>query len=81
MCFLPCRQLYTDRRIAAHLHVSLIVSPFRKLRATLLPAQPLFDLRRRLLNREIDGGVIHRHAALNHHLPEIAIADAKASVP
>lgn len=46
-----------------------------------MPAQPLFDLRRVLLNPAIDCGVIDAHAALDHHLLEVAVADPIATVP
>ena len=44
---------------AANLHVRLIDQPARRLRATPLPAQPLFDLRRVLLNPTVDRAVIN----------------------
>ncbi len=49
---------------AAHFDVSLIDPPARRARATPLPAQPLFDLRRVPLNPAIDRGMIYGHAAL-----------------
>jgi hypothetical protein len=55
--------------------------PARRLRATPLPAQSLFDLRRVLLNPTVDCGVIHGHTALAHPLFEITVADSIAAIP
>ena len=59
----------------ANLHVSLVDPPARRLRTTPLPAQPLFDLRRVLLNPTVDRGVVDAHAALAHDLLKITVAD------
>ena len=65
---------------AAHFHVRFIDPPPRRPRTAPLPAQPLLDLRRVLLNPPVDRGVIHTCAALAHHLFEITIANAIAAV-
>src|SRR5215471_20610370 len=46
-----------------------------------MPAQPLLDLGRIPLDPPVDRRVIDRHAALGHHLLEIAIAYAVAAIP
>jgi hypothetical protein len=65
----------------ANLDVGLIDPPTRRLRATPLPAQSLFDLRRVLLTPTIDRGVINAHAVFAHHLFEITVAYPVAAVP
>jgi hypothetical protein len=66
---------------SANLHISLIDPSARRSRATPLPAQPLFDLRRVILNPTVDRGMIDAHAVLAHHLLEITIADPIPAVP
>jgi len=81
-CFaVSCRQeIDTDRvstpvkrpaqisPFAANLHVSLIDAPVRRSRATRLPAQPIFDLRRVApQNPTVGRGMTNEHAALVQH--------------
>ena len=67
--------------LASDLHVRLVDAPAGRARPTPLPAEPLLDLGRILLNPAVDRRVVDRDTALAHHLLEIAIVHAIAAVP
>ena len=46
-----------------------------------MPTQAPFDFRRVGLDPAIDGGVVHRNAALFQHFLEVTVADAVSAVP
>ena len=46
-----------------------------------MPAQAPFDFRRAGLHPAIDGGVVHRNAALFQHFLEVTVADTISAIP
>jgi hypothetical protein len=46
-----------------------------------MPAQAPFDFRRVGLHPAMDGGVVHRDAALFQHFLEVTVADSVSAVP
>ncbi len=46
-----------------------------------MPPQAPFDFRRAGLHPAIDGGVVHRNAALFQHFLEVTVADAIPAIP
>ena len=76
VALLPSRQV-TRRQVRAG---RLIASSFAE-SGFRLPAQPLLRLGRIFLDPSVNGLVIDRHAALGHHLLEVAVAYAVAAIP
>ena len=64
------------------LDVRFVHAPrWRKAATATMPAQAPFDFRRVGLHPAIDGGVVHRNAALFQQFLEVTVADAVSAVP
>ena len=75
VCAIKRPVLSTTRNRYFHAHIDSIDPPGRRTVA-LIPANPLLDLWRIALDPWEDGDVVHRDAALLHHLGHVAVADA-----